>query len=126
MKSQQEMFTRFTLATVALALSLLSLVLWGPTARADVLSEYRPQVLMQAERAIDEGNPERALSLLRQQRAILGHEKYYAEGQALACQAYFARGDSKKAERACDNAAAWLARQEPSEEATQVAQTGLD
>jgi hypothetical protein len=126
MKSQQELYTRFTLATVATVLAMLTLVLWGPAARAEALAEYRPQVLMQAELAIEEGNPGRALALLRQQRAILGHEKYYAEGQALACQAYFAKGQSSNAERACGNAAAWHARHEPKEEPTQVAQTGSE
>jgi hypothetical protein len=112
MKTQHDLFTRLTLTTASLALALASMIVLAPAANADVLSDYKPQGLIQAERAIEQGKSERALKILHRQRAILSHDKYLAERQALSCQAYFQQQDYTNAERACGAAVALRATQD--------------
>lgn len=106
MKTQQDLYRQLVLTTAALVLALASMVLVAPGTRADVLSDYHPQVLSEAGRALESGRPERALSLLHRQRAILRHEKFLGQRNALTCQAYFQKQQFLKAERACAEALA--------------------
>ena len=63
--------------------------------------------MIQAEQALQQGNPERALSLLHRQRAIISHDKFRAQGQAIACQAYVQKRDLLKTRQACEEAVAY-------------------
>jgi len=76
-------------------------------ARADSLAGFQPGSLAQAEQALEQGEPERALSLLHRQRAILRHSRFRAQAEALSCQAYRQLGDTRNAARACDAVVAY-------------------
>lgn len=106
MNTQANLAIRLIYTTIALVLALALMALAGPAARAEVLTRYQPQALIQAERALEQDQPARALSLLHRQRAILRHARYRSQGQALACQAYVQTQDLRKAEQTCDAAVA--------------------
>lgn len=106
MNTQANLAIRLIYTTIALVLALALMALAGPAARAEILTRYQPQALIQAEQALEQGQPERALSVLHRQRAILRHDKYRSQGQALACQAYVQTQDLRKAQQACDEAVA--------------------
>lgn len=109
MKAQQDLRTRLALTIASVLLAMASLLLVSPS-RAEILSHYEPGVLLQAEQALERGQPERALSLLHSQRAILSHGKFREQGQAIACQAYIQKQDLAKAEQACDETVAFSGR----------------
>ena len=65
-----------------------------------------------AERALEQGNPDRALALLRSQRAVLKDHRFRAQKETLACAAYYMKGLEAEAEQACGLAAEWGASSE--------------
>jgi len=104
MTTQQLLPARLALATGSLLLVLASVLCMSAAARADVLSHYQPQALEKAQRALVQGDPDRALLVLRNQRSILEHSRYVARSQSLSCRAYFQKRDFAAAEQACDTA----------------------
>ncbi len=107
MKTQRKFGTGLMQTTAFLVLTLASTLPLVSAARAEALSRHQPQALIQAERALEQGQPERALSLLHRQRAILRHSKFRSQGEALACQAYIQMQDFQKAARVCDEVVAY-------------------
>jgi hypothetical protein len=108
MKTQNDrnMFTTSWIKATA-PFAVAAAFLLSPLAQADVLSQYQPEVLLKAEQALEQGQPERALSLLHSQRAILSHGKFRAQGLALTCDAYVQQQDYDRAEDVCADAVAF-------------------
>ncbi len=77
-------------------------LLWQARATADTLGEFQAPVVRQAQWALQQDNPERALALLENRQAELRRWRAQAQGNALICQAYFQIGEYDNAERACD------------------------
>jgi hypothetical protein len=107
MNTQRKFGTGLMQNTALLVLALVSTLPLVSAARAEALSRHQPQALIQAERALEQGQPERALSLLHRQRAILRHSKFRSQGEALACQAHIQMQDFQKATRVCDEVVAY-------------------
>ena len=106
MKTRRKLCTGL-LRTAAVVLGVLvstSMVLYS--ARAETLSRHQPGALLQAERALEQGQPERALSHLHRQRAVLRFGKFRSRSAALACQAYLQMQDFLNGARVCDEVAA--------------------
>lgn len=93
-------------STVALSFLLLvaAFILWPTYAKADVHSHYQPNVLVQAERALDRGKPDLTLQLLQQRSSQLASASMRAQAHALVCKAHFKKRNIVAAERACDEA----------------------
>jgi Flp pilus assembly protein TadD len=87
-----------------LVLATASGMLWQAPAQADVFSHYQPNVLIKAERALQSGKPDRALTMLDGRIANLRHVGLQAQGHALVCKAHFQKRDFVSAEQACDKA----------------------
>ncbi|MDZ7785173.1 MAG: tetratricopeptide repeat protein [Halioglobus sp.] len=87
-----------------IAVAAVTTLLWQSRANADTIDHYRPSVLIKAERALERGNPERALSLLEGNLEGLRRDAYRADGNALVCRARYEKGDYAAAEQACDTA----------------------
>ena len=102
MTTQQLLPARLALATGALAIALASTVCMSTNAHADALSHYEPQTFAMAEKALERGNPDRALKLLHSQRAMLSHNKHVGRTEALVCRAQFEKRDFAAAEHACN------------------------
>lgn len=79
-------------------------VFWSGLANADLRTQYQPPVLLEAERALEGSNPDRALTLLEGSIAELHQATFQAEGHDLICQAYRDKGEYSKAEQACNEA----------------------
>ncbi len=79
-------------------------VFWQAQANAGVMAQYQPPVLLKAERAIENSNPDRVLSLLEGRITELHQASFQAEGHDLICQAYRDKGEYAKAEQACNEA----------------------
>jgi hypothetical protein len=107
MNTQRKFGTGLMQNTALLVLALVFTLPLVSAARAEALSRHQPQALIQAERALEQGQPERALSLLHRQRAILRHSKFRSQGEALACQAHIQMQDFQKATRVCDEVVAY-------------------
>jgi hypothetical protein len=107
MNIQRTFSTGLVRTTVVLLGVMASTLFVVSAARAEALSRHQPQALIQAERALEQGQPERALSLLHRQRAILRHSKFRSQGEALACQAHIQMQDFQKATRVCDEVVAY-------------------
>jgi hypothetical protein len=107
MNTRRKFGTDLRQITALLAVALVSTLPLVSAARAETLSRHQPQALIHAERALEQGQPERALSLLHRQRAILRHSKFRSQGEALACQAYIQMQDFQKAARDCDEVVAY-------------------
>ncbi len=86
-------------------MGLLSAMLVTPLAHTDESRQYQPQVLIQAEQALAQGNPQRALALMHRQRAILGHSAFHERVEFIACEAQLQLWDSPSAEQTCDTSA---------------------
>ena len=97
---------KLVITATAVIVALAMAVILSPATRADTLAHYQPASLAKAERALERGNPERALALLNNHRAILKHQRFVARSQALTCEAHFQRGDFQQAEQSCDAAVA--------------------
>jgi len=87
-----------------IAVAAVTTLLWQSRANADAIEHYRPTLLIKAERALERGNPDRALSLLEGKVDALRRDIYRADGNALVCRARYEKGDYTGAERACDEA----------------------
>lgn len=90
-----------TRAAASLVLALAATLPLVPAAQAEALSRFQPGSLIQAERALAQGQPERALSLLHRQRAILRHSTFRPQAEALTCQAYRQMQDVQRAAQVC-------------------------
>ena len=88
MGTQHIICTGLLRTAIVVAGVLVSTLVVVSAARAESLTRYEPGSLIQAEWALEEGQPERALSLLHRQRAILRDSKFRTQRDALACQAY--------------------------------------
>jgi len=88
----------------ALGVAAMSAMLWHGRANADVLGHYQPPALLKAEWALERGNPDRALALLDSRKAELRRWRAEADASALACRAWYDKGDFERAEQACDQA----------------------
>lgn len=102
MKTQQQSVIRMARFALSMVAVLACTLLLDSVARAEKLSDYQPLVLTEAEQALERGQPERALSLLNRERAILSHGKFRSQGEALACQAYIQKGDLHRAQQVCE------------------------
>lgn len=71
---------------------------------ADASSPLHARVLIQAERALTHGKPERAIALLSTKVDSLRLHEQRARGYALLCKAHFQKEAFTEAERACDAA----------------------
>lgn len=96
------MLTHRMLITL-IAMSVTALF-WHARAGADTIGHYQAPVLRKAEVALQNGYPDRALSLLQGRSAELRRWQAEAQGSDLICRAYFEKGDYVNAERACDEA----------------------
>lgn len=81
-------------------------LLWQARAQADVVDRYQAPVVQKAERALNNGHPNRAVYLLQQQMARAPLADFPAQGYGLLCRAHIATGNYAHAERACDAALA--------------------
>jgi len=90
-----------------LVLALVTTLPLAAATRADGPSRFQPGSLLQAEEALEQGQPERALALLHRQRAILRHSRFRAQAEALSCQAYRQMHDFGNAARVCDAVVAY-------------------
>ncbi|CAA0101208.1 Uncharacterised protein [Halioglobus japonicus] len=86
----------------SIAVIAMVLLLWQTRAAAGTLGEFQPPVVRQAQWALQQENPERALALLEKRTTELRRWRAQAQGSALVCQAYFQMGDYTRAEQACD------------------------
>lgn len=86
------------------AAASISAVLWHSSAGADSLGDYQPTALRKAESALQNGYPDRALSLLRGRDVEMRRWRVEAEASDLKCRAWFEKGNYAEAERACDEA----------------------
>lgn len=89
-----------------IAVTMMLAMLWQTRANADTLGVYQPTIVRQAQRALQQGNPEHALAVLNRRGTELRRWRAEAQGHALICQAYFQTGDYVRAEQACDQAVA--------------------
>ena len=87
-----------------LALASVAALLWQADANADAIDHYQPGVLAKANRALQQGNSDRALALLEGRVADLRSGPHQAEGYGLICRAYFQQHDFQAAEKNCDEA----------------------
>lgn len=87
-----------------LAAVVITALLWHGPASAATLGEYQPPALRKAEAALQNGYPNRTLSLLQGRGAEMRRWRVEAAASNLMCRAYFEKGDYTKAERACDEA----------------------
>lgn len=94
---------KLAIAVVAL---LLALTL-ASVARAEALSHYQPQALVDAEYALDAGQPERALAHLHRGRAVLRDARFRLQREALECQAYIQLQEPDNAARVCNEVVAY-------------------
>jgi len=101
MKTQRQIGTGSMRAAVFLVWALAATLPTVSAAQAEALSRFQPGSLVQAEQALAQGQPERALSLLHRQRAILRDSRFRAQAEALACQAYRQMRDVQKAAGVC-------------------------
>lgn len=85
-----------------IAVATVTTLLWQSRANADTIDHYRPTVLIKAERALERGNPERALTVLEGNVDGLRRDAYRADANALICRAQYEKGNYAAAERACD------------------------
>lgn len=92
--------TRILITVIGLA--AVTMLLWNARANADAIEHYRPNLLTKAERALERGRPDQALSLLGSRVDSFTHATYQAQGYSLICRAWYEKGDYHKAERACD------------------------
>ena len=84
--------------------TLVTLV-WHTQLSASVAHSYRlPTVLVQAQRAVEKGNPGRALDLLNGRMENLREPNDKAQAHALVCQAKYQQQDYANAEKSCDMA----------------------
>ena len=90
-----------TRATAPLLLALAATFPPAPAAHAEAPSRFQPGSLIEAEQALAQDQPERALSLLHRQRALLRHSNFRSQAEALTCQAYLQLEDAPKAEQVC-------------------------
>ena len=107
METQGQCNTGLARATASLIGVLLISVLLAATVRAENLSRYHPQALVDAEWALQQGEPARALAHLHRQRALLRQAQFRGEADALACQAYRQMEDWRGVSRTCVEAVAY-------------------
>ncbi len=101
-------FDKILLQKLAIAVVALLLALTFATlARAEALSHYQPQALVDAATALDEGQPERALAHLRRGRAVLRDARFRLQREALECQAYIQLRQAENADRVCNEVVAY-------------------
>jgi hypothetical protein len=99
-----------TVLVQKLALLVLGLALaltFATVARAETLSDYQPRSLVDAEIALEQGQPERALSHLHRGRAILRDGRFRLQREAIACQAYVQLQDVEQAAQVCNEVVAY-------------------
>jgi len=87
-----------------LAAAAITTALWQLPASAEAFGEYQPTALRKAESALQNGYPDRALSLLQGRAAEMRRWDAQAQASDLMCRAWFEKGDYARAERACDEA----------------------
>jgi tetratricopeptide (TPR) repeat protein len=87
-----------------LAVASVAALLWQADANADAIDHYQPGVLAKANRALQQGNSDRALALLEDRVADMRKSSNQAEGYGLICRAYFQQRDFQVAEQNCDKA----------------------
>lgn len=107
MKAQEIWNTGLMRAMLCLLGVLSITLLLASTARAENLSRYHPQALIEAEWALEQGEPQRALAHLHRQRAVLRQGRFRAESNALACQAYRQLQDWQEVAQVCNTAIAY-------------------
>ena len=93
------------LAILVLGLSL-ALAL-ASVARAETLSHYQPRSLIDAEVALAQGDPERALSHLHRGRVVLRDARFRLQREAIACRAHTQLGQFEQAARVCNDVVAY-------------------
>ncbi len=77
--------------------------MWQTPVNASVADTYHlPTVLVQAQRAVEKGNPEHALDLLAGRIEALRAADHQAQAHALVCQARYQQQDYVSAEKSCD------------------------
>lgn len=87
---------------------LASAILISPIAHSDELQPFQPQALIEAEDALAQGNPQRAMALLHRQRAMLSHQVFNDRVESIACQAHLQLGELPDAEQSCDGSAIYI------------------
>lgn len=76
---------------------------WQAGASAGVADHYRlPNALLKAERAVERGDPDRALGLLEGRINDWRHPTSQAEAHAVICQAHYQKRDYVSAEKSCN------------------------
>lgn len=86
---------------LTLALALASV------ARAETLPHYQPRSLVDAENALAQGDPERALSHLHHGRAVLRDARFRLQRESIACRAHIQLEQFEQAERVCHEVVAY-------------------
>jgi hypothetical protein len=107
MKIQRKFGTGLMRTAAVLVGVVASTLLLASAARAEALSRYQPEALIQAEWALEDSQPERALLLLHRQRTILRFDQFRSQRDALTCQAYLQIENLPEAARVCDGAVAY-------------------
>ena len=83
---------------------ILSVLMWHGKANADIGARYSPPVLFKAERALDRGNPDRAVELMRGSISESRRRGVKSDVNSILCRAYYQQGDFSLAEQACTQA----------------------
>src|SRR6056297_281511 len=95
-------YTRILIPIIAVA--AVTTLLWNARANADAIEHYQPNLLTQAERALERGRPDNALGLLEGRVEGFRRPAHQAQAHAVVCRAWYEKGEYHKAERACDAA----------------------
>lgn len=93
----QKVSTVFFFAVV----SLVSVALLSPSAVAEIYPSKQPQLLRQAERALERSKPESALRLTAAQRERGTRASFAADLEGLECRAFLKMKDALAAKTAC-------------------------
>ena len=107
MKTQRKFGTGLMRTAAVVVGVVASTLLMVSAARAEALSRYQPDALIQAEWALEDSQPERALSLLHRQRTILRFDQFRSQRDSLACQSYLQMEDFQEAAHVCDEGVAY-------------------
>jgi Flp pilus assembly protein TadD len=84
----------------------LSVLMWHGKANADIGGRYNPPVLSKAERALERGNPDRAVELMQGSISESPRRAIRSDVNSILCRAHYQQGVFDLAEQACTQALA--------------------